>query len=353
MTNVSRNEPSVWYGQDLENNDEWIHRLAIPEIREIESATKSFLKSKVPVEDMTKEGFPLPGLAPVLQNIRKEILLGRGFKLIRGFPIAQFSNLETVITCWGIGLYLGDAVPQNGKGHLLGHVINLGHDPTDPVTRIYSTNYRQPYHTDSCDVVGLLCLQAAKEGGISSLSSSTTIYYEMLGSRPELVEVLSKPYYVDRKKEIPEGKKPYYKMSVFHKHQGRINTIYARDFIEAAQNLHSEIPRLTAIQIEALDMFDTLASREDVRLDMVLKPGDFQLLHNHQIVHSRTSYEDYPEINRRRHLLRLWLSETKYGRKLPEIFAERYGNFHGEKRGGIYSPGVKQQIPISPERSMV
>lgn len=349
MTNVLLDEPSVWYSRDFENNDEWIHRLTIPEIKEIESATKSFLKLNIPLEDMTKEGFPLPGLAPVLQNIRKEILLGRGFKLIKGFPVEQFSNVESVITYWGVGLYLGDAVPQNGKGHLLGHVINLGYDPTDPVTRIYSTNCRQPYHTDSCDVVGLLCLQVAKEGGLSSFSSSTTIYNEMLASRPDLVEVLSKPYYVDRKKEIPEGKKPYYKMAVFHKYQGHINTIYARDFIEVAHNLHSEIPRLTDIQIEALDMFDALAGREDIRLDMVLEPGDIQLLHNHQIVHSRTCYKDYPEIDRRRHLLRLWLSETKYGRKLPEIFAERYGNFHGEKRGGIYLPGVKQKIPLNPE----
>jgi hypothetical protein len=338
--------PAAWYGPDMAKTEEWIYQLTQQEVDEVDAALANVLEQSIAAIDVNRKNFPLPTFGKVLSDIQNEVVYGRGFVLIRGIPVKRYSIEESVIVYWGMGAYLGQAVPQNAQGHLLGHIKDLGNDPHDPLTRVYTTNYRQPYHTDSCDVVALLCLNKAKSGGLSTISSSTTIYNEMMQQRPDLVEVLFEPFIIDRKGEIPKGKLPTYQMPVFHHYAGHLTTIYARDFIEAAQQRHADIPRLTAQQLEALDMLDSLARSEAIRLDMAFEPGDIQLLHNHQILHARTAYEDFTEPEHRRHLLRLWLSQPD-GRPLPPVFEERYGNIElGTRRGGIIVPGTVENIPM-------
>lgn len=299
------------------------------------------------IQKIDRYDVDLGELSPVLESMRDEVVERRGFVLLRGLPVERYTKEEAAIAYWAIGLHFGRPVSQNAKGHLLGHVRDIGLDPTNPIHRIYATNARHRYHTDSCDIVGLLCLKTAKRGGLSSIASSVTIYHELRRERPDVVEVLEQPFIVDRKGEIPEGKGPHYRMAVFHHFAGHLTTIYARDFIEAAQRF-AEVPRLSRRQIEALDMLDALAARDDVRLDMNLRPGDMQFLHNHQILHARTAYEDYPEPERKRHLLRLWLSPPN-GRPLPPVFAERYGSIEPGNRGGIRVPGVALEVPLDAE----
>ena len=338
--------PAAWFGPEMAESQQWIYQLSPREIDELDAAVTSVSEQGIPPIEVNPENFPLPTLGKALSNIRNEVIRGRGFVLIRGVPVQRYSTEQSVIVYWGIGSYLGQTVPQNAKGHLLGHIKDLGNDPHDPLTRIYTTNYRQPYHTDSCDVVALLCLNKAKSGGLSTISSSTTIYNEMMKQRPDLVEILFEPFIIDRKGEIPKGKQATYQMPIFHHFGGHLTTIYARDFIEAAQKRHTDIPRLTEQQLEALDMLDSLACSEAIRLDMAFEPGDIQLLHNHQILHARTAYEDYSEPERRRHLMRLWLSQPD-GRPLPPVFEERYGNIElGTRRGGIIIPNTIENIPL-------
>ena len=187
---------------------------------------------------------------------------------------------------------------------------------------MYGTRARHLYHTDSCDIVGLLCLHTAKSGGQSKIASSVTVYNEMLKHRPDLVEVMAQPFYLDRKGEIPEGKGPYYQIPIFNPYSGYLTTTYSRDFITAAQRFDA-VPRLTDEQIEAMALADEFAGSDDIRLDMDFRPGDIQFLHNHQMLHSRTPYEDYPEPERKRHLLRLWLAPPN-SRPLPPGMAERF-----------------------------
>jgi hypothetical protein len=177
--------------------------------------------------------------------------------------------------------------------------------------------------------------------------SSTTLYNEMRERRPDLAAVLLEPFHVDRKGEIPEGRGPHYPLAVFHWYGGLLSTIYARDFIEAAQRF-DDVPRLTPEQIEAMDLLDDLAADAGIHLDMVLEPGDVQLLHNQQTLHARTAFEDHPEPERKRHLLRLWLAPES-GRPLPPVFAERYGSVEPGMRGGIRVAGVEPYAPLDPE----
>lgn len=338
-------DPGQWYGPDLAARGDWIETLSPAELSEIAAAVEGARARHDDLLQLTQAGFPLPGLAPRLAAIAREITDGRGFVLLRGLPVADWGRERAAWAYYGIGLHLGDPVPQNAAGHLLGHVKDLGKDPKDPQTRIYQTSHRHLFHTDSCDMVGLLCLQPAKDGGRSALVSSVTIFREIEQRRPDLAAVLQQPFAIDRKGEIPAGKQRTYDMAIVHQHAGHVTTIYARDFIEAAQRF-PEVPRLTAAQVEAMDLVDSLAASDALRLDMDFRPGDMQFLHNHQILHARSAYVDWPEPERRRHLLRLWLS-ARPGRALPPVFAERYGEIRvGHRRGGIQVPGQRLVAPL-------
>jgi hypothetical protein len=120
--------------------------------------------------------------------------------------------------------------------------------------------------------------------------------------------------------------------------------MYVRRYIESAQRF-PQVPRLTPAQIEAMDLLDTLVEDPALHLYMDFEPGDIQLVHNHQVLHDRTEYEDWPEPERKRHLLRLWLCPPD-GRPLPACFAERYGSVQPGRRGGIVVPGASLTVPL-------
>ena len=209
--------------------------------------------------------------------------------------------------------------------------------------RIYQTNERQGYHTDSCDVVGLLCLQPAKEGGLSSLVSSVTLYNELRRRRPDLLPCLFEPIETDRRGEVPEGQKPYFQSPVFNWYAGLLSAVYQRKYIDSARRFVGT--PLSDQQREALDLFDTLVDDPTLNLSMQLESGDMQLVHNHTLLHDRTAFRNWPEPERQRHLLRLWLAPAE-ARPLPPVFAERYGSITPGDRGGVAVAGVKQIAPL-------
>jgi hypothetical protein len=329
----------VWYATDP---TDWIEQISTDQIGEVEAAVQEWERSGI--DRITGERVFLPMLAPWLHGLLDGVLNGRGFVLIKGLPIERWTRRQAAIAFLVIGSQLGNLRMQNAEGHLLGHVRDLGRSSDDPNTRIYQTRERQTFHTDSCDVVGLMCLQTAKSGGLSSLVSSTTIFNEMRRRRPDLLNVLLQPIETDRRGEVPEGGKPYFSIPVFNYHAGLVSTIYQRQYIESARRFPGVAP-LTSIQIEALNLFDELANDPRLNLMMELQPGDIQLVHNHTILHDRTAFEDYAEPERKRHLLRLWIAPPG-ARPLPEVYAERFGSTTPGDRGGVAVPGSKPTIPF-------
>jgi len=335
---------AAWYGPELAGRGDWIERLSETDVREVESAVKQLREWRRDFTTITAQDVPLPTLGPRLHGLLDEVMNGRGFVLIKGLPVERWSRREAAIAFLMIGVHLGNLRMQNADGHLLGHVGDLGRSSSDPNTRIYQTRERQTHHTDSCDVVGLLCLHQAKSGGLSSLVSSTTIFNEMRRLRPDLLSVLMQPIETDRRGEVPEGSKPYFNIPVFNYHDGLVSAIYQRQYIESARRFH-DVPPLSPLQIEALDLLDQLANDPKLNLMMELEPGDIQLVHNHTILHDRTAFEDYPEPERKRHLLRLWLAPPN-ARPLPEVYAERFGSITPGDRGGVAVAGAKPTIPF-------
>ncbi len=338
--------PSAWTGPDLAKREsDWLYRLGARELAEIDAAVRAFKSSGRPLADIASGTFPLGAFGETLRGLLRELLEGRGFFMLRGLPVDQYSREEQAIAYMGIGAHLGRPRSQNAKGHLLGHVKDLGLDIKDPKVRYYQTNRRLEYHTDSVDIVGLLCLKTAKAGGESFLASSMTVYNEVLARRPDLVPALFLPFPTDRRGEVPEGMKPWFDMPVYHWHEGRLTCIYVRQYIESAQQLFPEAARLTAEQVAAMDLMDELVNDPAIHLSMAFLPGDMQFLHNHQILHSRNDFENWPEPERHRHLLRLWLAPPG-GRPLPEPFAARYGGVAPGDRGGIVVKGTRFTVPL-------
>ena len=340
-------DPAAWHGEELEQDSHWRFCLTETEVSEIDEAVESIKKRGLEIKDITLADFPLRTLDKKLSDMKSQLIKGRGVVLLSGVPVHRYNIEQSAIAYWGIALRIGKAVSQNHNGHLLGHVYDLS-GPTREGTssRSYHTRAYLNYHSDSCDVVGLLCLHPAKKGGVSSIASSVAIYNEILLRRPDLVSELVSPWYIDRRNEIPPGKDPWFELPVFNFWKGYFSCNWHNFYIRSAQRFE-ELPRFTNSQIEALDMMDILA--EELKHETGFKQGDIQFLHNHVIVHGRTLYEDWPEPERKRHLLRLWLA-TPGGRPLPDQYLERYvGLKEGERPAGIVVNDMEFKTPLIPE----
>lgn len=337
--------PSAWRAKEmLGNPDIWLHHLTSKEIADLESAARHFLSLGVDVGEISKDTFPLTIFADHIEVLTQKILNGVGLEVLRGLPIAEYSQEFAATVFCGIGAHLGSARSQNAKGHILGHVRDIGADGNDPNSRIYQTSDRQTFHTDSADVVGLLCIREAKEGGKSLLVSAESIYNRMKAERPDLLEKLFDPIATDRRGEIPKGAKPFMEIPVLSWNKGYLTVFYQRQYIDSAQRFDGAM-RLTPEHVEALDMFDALANDPELFFGMQLESGDMQFVYNHSQLHDRTGFLDWPDASQRRHLMRLWLS-VEGDRPLPECFKERYGSIEVGNRGGIITDKTKLHAPL-------
>jgi len=327
--------PGAWHGPAMAARRDWVETLSARDLDELAIASTPWLAERADLSDLTRDRFVLPTLASRLLRMQRELLDGRGFVLLRGLPLALWGRQRCAVAFYGLGAHLGRALSQNAQGHLLGHVRDEGLSSVDPNVRIYQTHERQTFHTDSADLVGLLCLQAARRGGASALVSSITLYNEMRARHPELVAHLFEPLATDRRGEVPLGARPYFEIPVFNWFAGRLSVIYQRQYINSAQRF-PDAPRLSAQQVAALDLLDTLSDDPQLHFTMEFQPGDMQFVHNHTLLHDRTAFEDWPEPGRQRHLLRLWLAPDG-ARPLPPVFAQRYGSVVPGYRGGVPS----------------
>lgn len=337
-------DASAWYGPDMLRDPAWLSFFSPSEVAEVEAALRPLVADTgFNAACMTAADFPLPTLGPRLKALGREVMQGRGFALLRGLPVQRWSLREAAIAFLGIGSHIGSARSQNARGHVLGHVKDMGLSSADPNVRIYQTHERQTFHTDSCDIVGLLCLQEAKSGGDSALVSSVTIFNEMRRRRPDLAALLFEPIETDRRGEVPVGEKPYFTIPTYNWHEGHLSAIYQRQYIESARRF-DDVPPLTPQQIEAYDLFDALANDPKLNFHMRLQPGDVQLVNNHTLLHDRTGFEDWAAPEKRRHLLRLWLAPPD-ARPLPPAYLQRFGSITPGDRGGIIVPGTQLTVP--------
>ncbi|OKL55610.1 hypothetical protein UA08_09033 [Talaromyces atroroseus] len=339
---------TVWKAEDYKDSPEkWVHRFTDAEVEELSTAADRFIEDGIPLTGITQQNFPLPKLGVYLRtDLRDDLINGKGFILFKGLPVTEWGNHKSAVAYMGLGTYLGYFVSQNSRGHVLGHVKDLGEDATQiDKVRIYRTNARQFFHVDDSDLVGLLCIARALEGGESDLVSSHHVYNTIAKERPDVLKTLTTPnWYFDRKGETSKGQEEYIKTSVLYLERGENPRVYTKwdpYFVRSLTRFSDQgiIPPLSSEQQEALRVLEETAQR--LSLHMILEVGDIQFLANTHILHARTAYKDYAPPAPRRHLMRLWLAtpEGEGGWKLP------YWDSEEKKRGGIQ---VDDQPPVAP-----
>jgi hypothetical protein len=316
-------DASAWRGAEIANDPDWRHALTTAEVEELATALAGVQARGIPATAITRADFPLPGLAARLAGWREEARTGRGFFLVHGLPADRFTEAEREMIFWGLGTHLGTAVSQNSHGDMLGHVQDQGRTYGSANTRGYQTKVRLDFHTDRCDLVGLLCQRRAKEGGRSSVVSTMAVHNEILRLRPDLLEILYRGFHYSEREaaDNPSGVTPH-RIPVFSRQGGFVSCRYIRNPIETAAQRRG-VP-LTEAEQEALEMMSGLSAREDMRLDMMLEPGDMQFCNNYVSSHARTAFEDWEEAEKRRLMVRLWLSFDER-RPLAADFGEHDG----------------------------
>ncbi len=315
--------PSAWRGADLLRHDGWSHALTPADIEELATALAGVRDRGLGTTTMMRENFPLPLLAPRLAAWLREVRTCRGFFVLRGLPADRFDEPAREAIFWGIGTHLGHAVSQNSHGDLLGHVADQGRTYGAANTRGYQTRARLDFHTDRCDLVGLLCQHQAREGGLSSVVSTMAVHDEILRSRPDLLPILYRGFHYSEREaaDNPAGVSPR-PIPVFSRNGAVVSCRFIRNPIETAAERRG-VP-LTEPERQALELMSTLSARDDMRLDMMLEPGDMQFCNNYVTAHARTEFADWPETERRRLMVRLWLSFAER-RKLAPEFGEHDG----------------------------
>jgi alpha-ketoglutarate-dependent taurine dioxygenase len=243
---------------------------------------------------------------------RAALQRGRGFVVIEAGETEQ--RLRPLY--WLVGQALGNPVPQNVQGTLLYDVRDTGQDVYSGA-RFSVTSAESTFHTDGsfCDavpeIVGLLCLRGARSGGVNHLVSGHAVHRRLVAEHAAILPILQAPFHVDRRGGVRPGEAPTARFPVLHADAERLTYRYLRHWIEAGHTKAGE--PLTAAQREALDVLDGVLGDPALRAEFVLKPGDMLFISNRWILHNRTGFEDYPEPERRRHLVRLWLAGDARG----------------------------------------
>ena len=256
----------------------------------------------MPLAELTPRSFPLPTAAAVLRRLAREVTDGAGVALLHGVPVDEDPDLS----CVGVGCYAGRIVPQGAQQVPIQHVTDRGADPKVPTTLSYQHSGALGYHADPTDIVALLCVQPARSGGLSRIVRSAAVHDELARTRPDLMQVLYQPWWRDLR--TGDGPDSFSQSPVYARDEhGRLSVSYGPDYIRSAQR-SAHVPPLSPAQREAMAVLDHLNSDPRFSVTMDLRPGDMQFLNNHTILHGRTAYEDYPEPERRRDLIRLWLN---------------------------------------------
>ncbi|KQZ74952.1 TauD/TfdA family dioxygenase [Nocardioides sp. Root151] len=308
---------SAWLGSTLDYRQDGLWQLSDDELAEIDAALTTLKgHGDLDLTEITPFTFPLRNVGDFLSRLRDELRTGRGFVLIRGLSREKYGDDDLARIYCGLGAHLGDVIPQSGHGEVLGHVLNVA-DLVDEKVRGYRSAQSMNMHCDGHDVVSLLCLRAAKEGGASRIASAAAVHDRMVETHPDLARVLYDGMPVMRGQmdaERGDGKiVTSDNVALFASTDGVFSScVHVAQTRDAARAGHFD---LTPEQEAALDLFCELSSSPEFYLDMNIAPGDIQFLNNRLIVHGRTPYVDHDDVNQRRHLMRLWVNIPSWPRR--------------------------------------
>jgi len=301
------------------------------QLRAIDELMRPILGSDRPPHLITKAEFSHPDLDGALSEVLHRIKTGPGLLILRGFPVDKYTPDEMRAVYFGVGAHFGHAVSQSADGDYLGHVTNV-----EKASRGYTTARELNLHTDSAEIVGLLCIRDAKAGGMSIYSSSLKIYEIIAREHPEYLPVLERGFRCDRRgEEAPEDDSVTpYRVPVYSAVEGMLSCRYVRGVIDRGAQTLGE--KLSPLEEAALGYFEEVAIRDGVRFEIRLNPGEASFINNYETLHARTAFADWDEPNRKRLLYRLWLEgdPPRAMRKEVHLYQNRSGHMGVDPQSG-------------------
>ncbi|MBN9428620.1 MAG: TauD/TfdA family dioxygenase [Burkholderiales bacterium] len=310
----------AWKANSFKNPADYTIQLDDADRREILTAVRALPRPNEP-QAFGKDHFRFGALSRRLQEASEQVRAGRGFVVLRGLPVDEGVSIdEFVAATWGIGTYFGDPLSQNTNGDLIGHVVDA--TAVDPTPRMYRSNLELRPHSDITAIISLSCWHKSEKGGASVVSSAVTAHDQIRATRPELLEPLYRGFYYHQVGEEAPGEPPVTRTRVplFAVRDGQLSSRYLRSNL-AAGHRQLGVP-LTEQELEALNYFDSVTTAPENRLAFFLERGDMIVLNNYTVLHARTSFTNFPEPERKRHLVRLWLDKPGFRNVPPEY------NFH-------------------------
>lgn len=311
-----------WAGPEL-TKDEITLSFTPEQLAAIDELMESITARGFGYEQITLADFSHPALNGLLKEVLRRLKQDGGLVVLAGFPVERYGLEDIEKIYWGIGTHFGRACSQSASGDQMGHVTDRRN------SRGYNSARALPMHVDSAEIVGLLCVRTAKEGGENSLASALRLYEVIKTEKPEYLPVLEKGFRFHRRGEQhpDDAAISAYRVPVFSWAGGLLSCRYSRERVElAARDLEEP---LTDFEIEALDFFEHLCFRDDVRFDVQLKLGEALLSSNFEMLHSRTAFVDREDMNQRRLVLRLWLEGEPPRPLKKEVFT--YQNRSGRQ----------------------
>ena len=300
--------PAAWTSGDIGGKEGLTHRLA-PEHIEALHAIVARTRHR-PAHEATREDAAHPAIDALMAGVRHTLMRGTGAVVLAGFDMEALSLDDYARMYWILGTHLGKGAPQSYRGDRIGHVQKEKENPTQ---RGYLMDIELRSHTDFHEILSLASVRKSAEGGMSGIVSALAIHNAILETRPELLAPLYEGFYHAASGEVSPTKVP-----VFCCVEGKVSCYYHNLFVvNAARQLGVEVP---ADLQEALDYFQQMAARPDLRADFMLEPGEMMFWHNFTALHSRTAFSDTD--NQRRLLLRLWLN-VEDGRPMAPEFTAR------------------------------
>lgn len=313
-------DASAWKGPELGAKDDFAIDLEARHIDAFDRALEVIEAGGVTLDAMERRHFEVPEITADIADWFAQVQDGRGFVLVRGFPLERYSQEQIELIYWGIGTHMGTGVSQSVLGDRLGHVTD--HSGHDPNARAYRNARELGLHTDFSEIVSLFSLARAKRGGASRIASATTVHNEILKRDPSLLAPLYEgfPYY--RSGEQGPGEDPVtpWNVPVFSYIDGKLSARYIREYIDRGAAITGRT--IEGHALEALDAFEHFANSPDIYLEMMLEPGEALFQNNFATMHARTAFEDDEAAGFKRHLLRLWLDveNGRPARREMELF---------------------------------
>jgi hypothetical protein len=252
-----------------------------------------------------------PVLAGEIETLRRERIDGPpGFCIIDGMSSAGLDGEQRRGLFLLLTTSLGLLLPQNAAGDQIVEVFDRG-APLQAGGRYHQTNASGVVHSDSPqwpavpDYVTLLCVRAARGGGESKFISGYSVLRRLEEVAPGAIDELRNDFLFDKRGDFAAGEPPVTAAPIFDWVGDELRFRYLRAYIDSGHRLMA-IP-LSDAQTRALDVLDSVLADGSLVVADAMAPGDMQVLNNHFVVHDRSPFEDFPEPERRRMMLRAWL----------------------------------------------